>query len=54
VVVSLFVVGPRLTTLAVALYEGIKPRGDPLVAAVSVLMICLTLTFVMILDRTER
>ena len=52
VVVSLFVVGPRLTTLPVALYHYIESHTDPLVAAVSVLMICVTLTFVVILDRT--
>jgi putative spermidine/putrescine transport system permease protein len=52
VVVSLFVVGPRLTTLPVALYHYIESHADPLVAAVSVLLICLTLVFVMVLDRT--
>jgi putative spermidine/putrescine transport system permease protein len=52
VVVSLFVVGPRLTTLPVALYHYIESHADPLVAAVSVLMICVTLIFVVILDRT--
>lgn len=52
VVVSLFVVGPRLSTLPVALYHYIESHADPLVAAVSVLMICLTLVFVTVLDRT--
>jgi putative spermidine/putrescine transport system permease protein len=52
VVVSLFVVGPRLTTLPVALYHYIESHADPLVAAVSVLMICVTLIFVTVLDRT--
>jgi putative spermidine/putrescine transport system permease protein len=52
VVVSLFVVGPRLTTLPVALYHYIESHADPLVAAVSVLMICVTLLFIVILDRT--
>jgi putative spermidine/putrescine transport system permease protein len=52
VVVSLFVVGPNLTTLPVALYHYIESHTDPLVAAVSVLMICVTLIFVIVLERT--
>ena len=52
VVVSLFVVGPRLTTLPVALYHYIESHTEPLVAAVSVLMICVTLVFIIVLDRT--
>jgi ABC-type spermidine/putrescine transport system permease subunit II len=35
VVVSLFVVGPRLTTLPVALHHYVESHADPLVAAVS-------------------
>jgi putative spermidine/putrescine transport system permease protein len=52
VVVSLFVVGPNLTTLPVALYHYIESHADPLVAAVAVLMICVTLIFVIVLERT--
>jgi putative spermidine/putrescine transport system permease protein len=52
VVVSLFVVGPRLTTLPVALYHYIESHSDPLVASVSVLMIVGTLVLVALLDRT--
>jgi putative spermidine/putrescine transport system permease protein len=52
VVVSLFVVGPRLTTLPVALYHYIESHSDPLVAAVSALMIAGTLGLVIVLDRT--
>jgi putative spermidine/putrescine transport system permease protein len=36
----------------VALYHYIESHTDPLVAAVSVLMICVTLIFVIVLERT--
>lgn len=51
VVVSLFVVGPRLTTLPVALWRYVEARTDPLVAAVSTLLVVLTLAVVVVLDR---
>ena len=51
VVISLFVVGPDLTTLPVALYRYVESRTDPLVAAISSLLIGLTLTVVLVLDR---
>lgn len=52
VVISLFVVGPKLTTLPVALYHYVESHSDPLVAAVSALMIAGTLGLVVVLDRT--
>ena len=51
VVISLFVVGPRLTTLPVALFRYVESRTDPLVAAVSALLVLLTLAVVLILER---
>ena len=51
VVISLFVVGPHLTTLPVALFHYVESRTDPLVAAVSALLVVLTLAIVLILER---
>lgn len=51
VVISLFVVGPQLTTLPVALFRYVESRTDPLVAAVSTLLVALTLLVVIVLDR---
>jgi putative spermidine/putrescine transport system permease protein len=52
VVITLFLTGPRLTTLPVELFHHVESRADPLVASVSVLLILLTLVVVMIVDRT--
>lgn len=51
-VISLFLTGPRITTLPVAMYQHVETQADPLVAAISVLLIVLTLAVVMIVDRT--
>ncbi|HEY0420427.1 MAG TPA: ABC transporter permease, partial [Acetobacteraceae bacterium] len=51
VVISLFVVGPQLTTLPVALFRYVESRTDPLVAAVSTLLVLFTLLIVLVLDR---
>ncbi len=51
VVISLFVVGPELTTLPVAMFRYVESRTDPLVAAVSALLVLLTLSIVMVLER---
>ena len=51
VVISLFVVGPRLTTLPVALFRYVESRTDPLVAAVSTVLVALTMVVVLVLDR---
>lgn len=52
VVISLFVVGPKLTTLPVAMYRYVESRTDPLVAAVSALLVLFSLAIVVVLDRT--
>ncbi|ABM56566.1 ABC transporter permease [Verminephrobacter eiseniae] len=51
VVISLFLTGPRITTLPVALYHYVYNQADPLVAAASVLLILLTLAVIMIVER---
>lgn len=51
VVITLFIVGPRLTTLPVALYHYVEARTDPMVAAISVLMVLFTLALVIVLER---
>jgi len=51
VVISLFVVGPNLTTLPVAMFRYVESRTDPMVAAVSSLLVLLTFAVVLILER---
>lgn len=53
VVLSLFMTGPRISTLPVAMYHHVEQRADPLVAALSVLLVVLTLTVVLVVDRTS-
>jgi putative spermidine/putrescine transport system permease protein len=50
-VISLFLVGPRLTTLPVALFHYAESRVDPLLAALSVVLIVLALVIVLAVDR---
>ena len=52
VVISLFVVGPRLSTFPVEIFRYVETRTDPLIAAASVILILGTLAFVVILERT--
>lgn len=52
VVLSLFMSGPRISTLPVAMFHHVEQQADPLVAAVSVLLVGLTLVLVVVLDRT--
>ncbi|MCW3473209.1 ABC transporter permease [Limobrevibacterium gyesilva] len=51
VVISLFLVGPRLTTLSVALFRYTESRTDPLVAALAVALIAVTVVVVLTVDR---
>ena len=51
VVLSLFIVGPNLTTLPVALFRYVETRTDPQVAAVSALLVLFTLAIVIFLER---
>ncbi len=50
-VVSLFLVGPRLVTLPVALFHYAESRVDPLLAALAVVLIALALVIVLAVDR---
>lgn len=50
-VISLFVVGPRLTTFPVALFRYVQSRTDPMVAAAAAVMVLFTLLVVLVLDR---
>lgn len=50
-VISLFLVGPRLTTLPVELFRYTQNRTDPLVAALSVALIAITLVVVFVVER---
>ncbi|MGG5818058.1 ABC transporter permease [Falsiroseomonas sp. HW251] len=50
-VISLFIVGPRLTTLPVELFRYAENRTDPLVAALSMLLIVIALAVVLLVER---
>jgi putative spermidine/putrescine transport system permease protein len=52
IVISLFVVGPRLSTLPVEIYRYVDERTDPMVAAVSVVLIGLSILVVLLVERT--
>jgi putative spermidine/putrescine transport system permease protein len=51
VVISLFIVGPKLKVLPVSLYLYVESRTDPLVAAASALLVLATLLIVVVLER---
>lgn len=51
VVVSLFLIGPRLTTLPVEVFRHIDLRADPQVAALSAVLIVLSLFIVLVIER---
>lgn len=50
-VISLFLVGPRLTTLPVTLFHYAENRVDPLLAALAMTLIALSLLIVLTVDR---
>ncbi len=52
VVISLFIVGPRLTTLPIEIFHYIEYRADPQVSALSVVLIALTVVLVVIVERS--
>jgi putative spermidine/putrescine transport system permease protein len=51
VVISLFVVGPRLSTFPVELFRMVEERSDPLPAAISVVLVLATIVVVLLLER---
>jgi putative spermidine/putrescine transport system permease protein len=50
-VISLFLTGPRLTTLPVALFHYTESRTDPLVAALAVALILVSAVAVLAVER---
>lgn len=52
VVISLFVVGPRLTTFPVEIFRYAESRTDPLIAAASVILVVVTIGLVLVLERS--
>ena len=50
-VISLFLSGPRVATLPVEMVRYVEGRTDPLVAALSVLLIAATLIIVLVVER---
>lgn len=51
VTVTMFLVGPELTTLPVSIYAHINDSADPVVAAISSVLILFTAGLVLLLDR---
>jgi putative spermidine/putrescine transport system permease protein len=51
VVISLFIVGPRLSTLPVEMYRYVEGHTDPMVAALAVMLILLSTTIVLLVER---
>jgi putative spermidine/putrescine transport system permease protein len=52
IVITLFLAGPQVTTLPVEMFRRLESRSDPLIAAVSVLLIALTLSVVLVVHRS--
>ncbi|GGE13610.1 putative spermidine/putrescine transport system permease protein [Gemmobacter megaterium] len=52
IVISLFIVGPRLSTLPVEIFRYVDERTDPLVAVLAVLLISISLIIVLIVERS--
>jgi putative spermidine/putrescine transport system permease protein len=52
VVISLFLVGPRLTTLPIEVFHTIQYRADPQISALSVVLIALTAGLVIVVERS--
>jgi putative spermidine/putrescine transport system permease protein len=52
VVISLFLVGPRLTTLPIEVFHHVQYRADPQLSALSVALIGFTLVLIIIVERS--
>ncbi|MGU3401129.1 ABC transporter permease [Brucellaceae bacterium D45D] len=52
VVISLFITGPRMTTLPVEIFNYVESRTDPMTAAISVVLIAATLLIILVIERT--
>ena len=51
VTVTMFLVGPFITTLPVETYSFIQESGTPVVAAISTVLVVMTLLLVILLER---
>ena len=51
VTISMFLIGPEISTLPVSIYSYIQESGKPVVAAISSALVALTLILVLILER---
>jgi putative spermidine/putrescine transport system permease protein len=51
VVLTLFLIGPRLTTLPVEVFNYVQFRTDPLVAALSVVLVAVSMIGVVLIER---
>lgn len=51
VTISMFLVGPQISTLPVSIYSYILESGKPVVAAISTVLVVLTLVLVLLLER---
>ncbi|WNJ88860.1 ABC transporter permease [Bosea sp. 685] len=52
IVITLFLAGPRVSTLPVEMFRHLESRSDPLIAAIAVLMIVMTLAVVTVVHRS--
>jgi putative spermidine/putrescine transport system permease protein len=52
VTVTLFLAGPNVTTLPLEIFSHLEQSADPVVAAISTLLIVFTLALVIVLQRT--
>ena len=52
IVLSLFIVGPQLSTLPVEIYRYVDERTDPMVAVMAVVLITVSLSIVVLVERT--
>ena len=52
VVISLFITGPRMTTLPVEIFNYVESRTDPMTASISVVLIASTLLIIFVIERT--
>ena len=52
VTITLFLVGPRLTTLPIAVFRYVQSHADPEISALSVLLIVLTIGVILLIERS--
>jgi putative spermidine/putrescine transport system permease protein len=52
VIISLFLVGPRVTTLPIEVFHYVEYRADPQVSALSVVLIGFTVALIVVIERS--